>query len=267
MPNYEKIKEEYLSNRTVTLNNLAKKYKVTAPTISRHLKAMGVIIRSGNAQYDCNENYFSRIDSMDKAYFLGLMGADGQVQLPSRVRIDLNSDDKHILESFRGYLESSHIIHTYETKTKTRPYSRLVIGSQIMFKDLQQYNIVPNKTFVFDFPDIPKEFYLHFIRGYFDGDGCITKIENRNKYFMSILGTKELLQAIQQILDIEHITLSQRFPERDNNNYTLSICGNQQIIRLLNLIYLDSDPSVRLARKYQIYEELKQNPKSHSPLS
>ena len=264
MPNYDIIKEEYLSNRTITLNSLASKYNISPSTISKNLKKMGVIIRSGNAKFNCNENYFSVIDSADKAYFLGLMGADGQVQ-GSKMRIDLNSDDIHILESFKLYLESEHQIHTYQTNNTTRPYSRLVIGSEKLCKDLAKYNIIPNKTFIFTFPNIPSEYYFHFIRGYFDGDGCLTRTKSTNKYLMSILGTKELLQKIQSILGLEHITLIQRFPERNNNNYTLQICGNQQIIKLLNMIYQESDDSIRLARKHLLFLELKNNSKSHSP--
>ena len=58
-----------------------------------------------------------------------------------------------------------------------------------------------------------------FIRGYSDGDGSII-IDKNNKYQWNILGTKEVLTFIQDFFNT-NIKLYQRFPERENNNFTL----------------------------------------------
>lgn len=51
-----------------------------------------------------------------------------------------------------------------------------------MHKDLEKFNITPRKTydfqFKFPFELIPKEYLWDFIRGFIDGDGQVTYLEN-----------------------------------------------------------------------------------------
>jgi intein/homing endonuclease len=47
--------------------------------------------------------------------------------------------------------------------------------------------MVPNKSLVLKFPDIPKEMYRHFIRGYFDGDGSLCLHINKRGKFQPLL--------------------------------------------------------------------------------
>ena len=52
-----------------------------------------------------NENYFEKIDSEDKAYFLGLIYSDGcivnnQDEYRYKITLKLHTKDKHILEDF-----------------------------------------------------------------------------------------------------------------------------------------------------------------------
>ena len=43
-----------------------------------------------------------------------------------------------------------------------------------MKDDLYNLGINPNKTMIVKYPNIPKELEHHFMRGVFDGDGCIS---------------------------------------------------------------------------------------------
>lgn len=52
-----------------------------------------------NKKYYFNENYFEDINSSDKAYFLGLLTADGNVS--KAVNISLQKPDEYILEIFK----------------------------------------------------------------------------------------------------------------------------------------------------------------------
>lgn len=52
-------------------------------------------------KYKLNENYFDKIDIEEKAYFLGLLYADGYIftlRSNKYVRLQLQKIDKHILE-------------------------------------------------------------------------------------------------------------------------------------------------------------------------
>jgi len=49
----------------------------------------------------------------------------------------------------------------------------------------------------------------------------------------------------------------QRFPDRNKNNWSLNIQGNQQIIALLNKIYENQDlVNICMKRKYNKYLEI-----------
>ena len=71
------------------------------------LKKNNIIPRNksiANRIYFCDDNYFEKIDSKDKAYFLGLLMADGN-KYKNTVRIELQEKDKSILELFKKYIE------------------------------------------------------------------------------------------------------------------------------------------------------------------
>lgn len=257
----EDIKQAYINNELITLQELATQYNTSAKRISQILQEEGIAIRSGTRKYTVNHHFFDVIDTIDKAYFLGLLAADGQVQAPSLIRLDLMEEDIHIIESFKNALNTSYPIALYPANDKQ--VARLAMHSLPMFTALNNLNIVQNKTLIFRPPILPEHLRSHFLRGYFDGDGCLTKNKHTNKYSFSILGTKEMIEFAQVELGLEHLSISQRFPEREKNNYTFAVSGNKQILRIMEYLYQDSSVSNRLERKYNKFLELKENPRSH----
>jgi len=73
--------------------------------------------------------------------------------------------------------------------------------------------IVPKKSLILQPPKIDKQFYLPFILGYFDGDGSIYYLNKSNIYGLSIEGTKEMLNWINNLLQI-----SSSLEKRYNDN-------------------------------------------------
>jgi hypothetical protein len=51
----------------------------------------------------------------------------------------------------------------------------LTLCSKHIFSSLYNYGLTTNKSLIITFPpsNIPNKYYSSFIRGYFDGDGCI----------------------------------------------------------------------------------------------
>ena len=72
---------------------------------------------------------------------------------------------------------------------------------------LATFNIVPAKTYDFDYPDIiPSEFVSAFIAGYIEGDGCISK--HKSKYgtdylCVSFVGTPKFIDKCHEIIPIK----------------------------------------------------------------
>ena len=128
-------------------------------------------------KYDIDENYFEKIDSPEKAYLLGLIYADGCNYTPTNtVTLCLQEQDKHILEDIKELLHYNAPLKKIKPKKESHQISFvLTIHSKKISTDLTALGVMQNKTFKITFPDINKDLFSHFIRGYFDGDGCISK--------------------------------------------------------------------------------------------
>lgn len=123
-----------------------------------------------------NENYFEKIDSKEKAYFLGLLFTDGGVSLDKErspmIQLQLKSSDVDILQKLRTEL-NVHSSIRYD-KRKNKETAILLFRNQKIANDLKQYGIIPNKTYeTKHLPQVPNEFESDFLRGCLDGDGSI----------------------------------------------------------------------------------------------
>ena len=106
---------------------------------------------------------------------------------------------------------------------------------------------------------INKNLIRHFIRGYFDGDGCLTRHINKTIVtpVASILGTYEFLDSIVKYTGING---NVRHDHRHSGN-TFSIEFNKKAtISFINYIYDSS--TIYLDRKYKLYEFFKNGSRS-----
>lgn len=213
--------------------------------------------------YNCNDSYFETIDTEEKAYWLGFLYADGFINTNTDViGITLAVKDKDHLKKFKKAISFTGQIKEYVQTSGYAVgniYARILIRSGKMKRDLKDKGIVENKTLLLKFPTcVPSHLIHDFIRGYIDGDGCITTqkhFKTRTEYAIKITGTKEMLLGIQDVFNL-NLTLEQRYPERNVNNYSITISGNNQVERILDLLYKNS--TIHLTRKYIRYLEFKQ---------
>ena len=124
-----------------------------------------------------NLRFFNRW-SPAMAYVLGYFAADGTMveHKNGGHYIEFHSTDRCLIESTRSALESNHSIGVRRPKkgnTNQKISYRLQIGSKEMFADLLDLGLIQNKSNVLALPDVPKKYFADFVRGYFDGDGCI----------------------------------------------------------------------------------------------
>lgn len=215
--------------------------------------------------YSFDENYFDVIDDEHKAYWLGFLYADGYI-LSKRNRVDRKNEqqsfgfaisvkDNELFEKFKKDLKAENPVHYYRNNSfpEAKEYGRILLTSQHTVDSLKKLGVMENKTFFLKEPPIDKKWFPAFLRGYSDGDGSVYICKNGN-FGWSILGTKELLLSIQDFLGTR-VQLSQRFPERENNNYSLDYCGKVQVPKLLDILYKDA--TIYLTRKYQKYAEMR----------
>ncbi|MBI5420695.1 MAG: hypothetical protein HZA35_00025 [Parcubacteria group bacterium] len=122
-----------------------------------------------------NEDFF-KTWSPEMAYVLGFIVADGCLTKNKRggCFTTIEITDKSIIYAIRNVLHSDIKISEYRPKNKNwnKKY-RLQIGSKEIFNDLLELGVTPRKSKIITLPNMPDIYFHDFLRGYFDGDGCV----------------------------------------------------------------------------------------------
>lgn len=246
-------------NQGVSISQLSREYNIYWRGIKNILINNGVTTRTF---YHIDENYFDVIDTPNKAYILGFLYADGantsNYDRPRYcVSICLKQDDYKILEAIRdeiGYSEAPIKLKQYG---KT-PTAKLDICNKHIVLRLHELGIIPNKTFTIKFPEwLSQNLYSHFIRGYFDGDGCLTHgtiRRGKTQAAISIAGTSDFCYSLSDIIEHECGVTAHVNNTGGNCNPLIKVLtahGNIKCKKILDYIYRDAD--LKLERKYQKY--------------
>lgn len=258
----EFIKKKY--SEGLSQRDIAKLLNVNVKTIGKAMKEHNISVRSDREQalkYTCNEKYFETIDTESKAYWLGFIYADGYILSKRKygnrkLGIAISEKDEEHLYRFKKDINSNCLIKKYSVvgyNNQNSNYVRVLLTSKKLTDDIEKLGVFEHKTEILKFPtkkQVPISFLSHFIRGYLDGDGCITK--TTKGFRIRFCGTKEFLEGIQKYF---HTSVKMEKRHKDKvNNYAFSIGGNRQAEKILNILY--NNATVYLQRKYNKYQEL-----------
>lgn len=243
------------------LNELAFYFNLDKETMKKRLQELGLSVTNKNrVNKRINSNYFSVIDSPEKAYWLGFLYTDGSVdhhRATGRVRLQLQERDIEILEKFKEDLQiDSKII--YDIRPNSICCSVEFVDEQI-FNDLSQYGIVPNKTYIshhLPYNKIPQEFLPSFVLGLFDGDGGLSCSQDFSTD-VTLSYTAYYRSEVQEFIDL--ITSIAQLSTFKKPFYTSAWHaqwrGRLQVIKILDSLYVNCPR--HLERKYNKYIALK----------
>lgn len=224
------------------------------------------------SSYSYNKNFFEHIDSCEKAYWLGFLYADGCITRFYRgenlrsmsLEITLKKEDEGHLFRFLKDIEGNVPIKHKEVGKF--PCSKLVINCTKMCRDLIKLGCVPQKSLIAVFPtkeQLPSVYERDFIRGYFDGDGCVyfneTDVFHKNKnktYFqkhfsVSFVGTNEMLKSISERLFSKKIYTNHNIYKAGKSKQ-IYLYGAKNIHNFYNYLYNNSN--LYLKRKYNKFQ-------------
>lgn len=260
----EKIKNQiitdYLNGNSVL--SLSKKYGYKYDKTVTIIKNANITIR-GNDIYSkkyTNDSYvFDKIDTEEKAYWLGFLYADGYVSNINshknfNVELGLQKQDKTHLEKFKAFLNTRNKI-VYKEATQS---FKITINNKQLHSDLIQKGCIPNKSNLIRFPDnniLPDDLIRHFVRGYIDGDGWIGMRMQKNNVIGRLgitSGSIEMLRDIIEKCKWQQMAIVK--DKRSSSTYNV-LWTNGQVIEMLDFLYKDS--TIYLDRKYNKYKELK----------
>ena len=180
------------------------------------------------------------------AYVLGLLSADGCI---TNNQVSLKLIDRDILEKIKVSMCSDlSICKAGKNQGGLDNYQIRVSLSNFTVSPIE-YGLTERKTFTNQFPKkLKSRFYSDFIRGYFDGDGCISysKDKRKNSYSSEIVivGTDDVLSKI-----IEYSQVIGKITPY-GKVFKLRIYGVEKLKAFFNYIY-SSNSRLFLDRKKQ----------------
>lgn len=262
----QKIIEEYSS--ATTIKELALKYNIPRHSLSSIFKRNNIKIfrrYDHNRKYLFNFNYFEKIDTEEKAYWLGFIAADGHVNNEKGKKFLMVSsstkDSYHLEKLIKAIGGSQKIKFRYDKKSKDKLISELLICSAKISQDLFNKGMLRRKTYSLDWDDctaeIPEKFINHFIRGFFDGDGCIHYNKKlNNKGFNIICKSYPFLERMHKYIS-EHsgINKTPLIYRKSCDIHYISRGGVKVILKIYDFLYKNA--TIFLERKRDIFEDIK----------
>ena len=234
--------------RKLPCYKLAMLYGVSDGTMRTYLISKGASMTGHCIGKNSENDYFEKIDSFDKAYFLGLILADGNIMSKEwRMQISLSEQDDYILKKFNEYANFKTTLYKSHCESP-KPRMALSVHSKKLVSDLMKHGVKDRKSINGTFipSSIPDHLVHHFIRGYFDGDG----IAKSNGY-IGFCGDATLLRQIKGFfmyrlkVNDNAITFNQ-----GNNISYIQWAKKEDRENIARLIY-ENKQDLYLVRKYE----------------
>lgn len=259
---YEKNKEKIINEYEkgyLTIKEIAEKFKCNYAMIFKKFNEWNVPKRERlprkkryNAIYNVDYTYFDKIDTEHKAYWFGFFLADGYVN-SKEISFCLQEKDKYIITQFLEDLKSNHPIKYNKDKN---PYVTIIckpICDSLISKGFNN-----RKSWGIDFKkvisNVPENLENHFLRGMFDGDGCIKIYKydylNKAQIHFGYTGLKEVCEYVG-----DRLNLKRKLIFEGNCTYTV-VTRNSDIINDINN-YLYKDATIYISRKYDTFNKIK----------
>jgi hypothetical protein len=252
-----------------SLTKLGAKYKIDRRTISKFLKNNGYEVINAQNRCRIDETVFDTIDTEEKAYWLGFLYADGNINSKEyKLEINLCANDWKHLKKFQDFLKYTEdkvrISPNYGYKG-TNDVCRFSVRNKHIWEALNSKGCTPRKSLTLTFPDESifsnKKLIFDFIRGYCDGDGTLGIYPKGNsnclRENLGFVGTESFLQSITEFLG-EYTKVC---PKKDNKAFKISY-SDLKARKVARILY--ENAAVYLDRKYQIYKQFCQHEEESS---
>ena len=250
----EDYKEYILGN--LKMKDVYEKYEVNQNAMDYFFAEKGYIKRSTLRKENIKIDIFNPVNTPEAAYILGFYIADGCLN-GNKFVITLNEKDKEILEKIRDYMSPiTKLIYKKETINKqgivSHPMYSFAFACKEIVNCLEGLGLGKNKTYLSKSIKniIPKELMWDFIRGYWDGDGCIsssnvTKNVKETSYnyinigFTIISKDPDILNEMNEFFIEEGIN-THVYPD-NKGNYLVGTHSKSEIEKIYNKLYTSSN--------------------------
>lgn len=199
-----------------------------------------------------DKKYFKEINTKEKAYFFGLLYADGNIYKRKdrpgtyRIQLKLQEQDEYIIQKFKEEIKTDIKIR------KEKDGSRLIFTNKEIAEDLIYHGCVENKSKIKKFPEIEKEFFWDFLRGYFDGNGSVGKSKT-SIYFRIFTGSKDFAEGLKNELELFNIKINLFNNTAKAGVWELNTGKKEQVKTISEKMYEDTELFlIRKKEKFKI---------------
>lgn len=244
---YELGKELYIK-RNLSLTQISKQLGIHRGRFTNYIKEQGVSVLNQQNASQSYSNVFEKIDTEEKAYWLGFLYADGYLGTETNhIEIALASKDINHIKKFVAFINHKGKILKDDIRV------RISFRDKKMHSDLIKLGCTPKKSLTLQFPSeeqLPKKLLRHFVRGFIDGDGYIGMHVNGFGRLSITCGSKEFIQDL-----ILNMNWRQNKIHKDKRSDALSVeWAGYYVCDMLDELYKNS--SIYLDRKYKRYVEI-----------
>lgn len=220
--------------------------------------------RGGYNRNRINHDFF-KAWSASMAYVLGYAFADGTLinSKPSRTcYLRFHSIDRDLLEQINNAMDhcgkifqrNPQVIKKGSKHYRSKTCYYISIGSRELFSDVTKLGLAPRKSLDLAFPHVPQEHLCYFIRGYFDGDGCVNiRRDNKRLHVVFTSGSKAFLSTLSERL-AGVLPIGKKNVVNSTKSYQLRY-STREAVKVLAFLYKDPLKYPYLKRKYLIYKK------------
>jgi len=209
-------------------------------------------------KYSINDNFLKNIDCK-QAWFLGLMASDGYVK-KSYIHLSQSGiEGGQLIKYTKKLIDFKGPARCTQPTKKGEPFGRQVYmldwTSQSMTEDLEKYNIVQNKTLSYVYPNnLSDVFFIDFLRGYIDGDGCVGSYyighKNKLRLLITLYGNENFIKYIAE-KSIRLFNVDCKF-YKQKKGYQLRWFG-KNAVKFGNILY--GNDRIFKGKKYKIFKD------------
>lgn len=257
---FSKIEFKFLAEELISLNKkgmsvtyISKSMGIGRTNLRRLFKDFNHVVLNRQNQLRVRETLFSSITTEEDAYWLGFIYADGYISKEGKFELSLNYKDFSHLLKFAEFCDFAKNKVIEKQKVGVYYRCRISFATKFLQKQFYELGVIPNKSLILTYPSfLTEELHRHFIRGYFDGDGCMyirkprTNNNIKREITVSILGTKSFLENLNLNSGITIKNVVKR-----KNIYVLTF-SCKEARKFLKYIYTDS--ITYLDRKFNKYQ-------------
>lgn len=222
---------------------LANELNTYNTTIRRILLANGITPISHRERHEVvKTNIFSDLSCKETNYWLGLIATDGCLTKLNTIVIDLQLQDRELLEKYIEFTKSKVNLLTTTHYTGVKSH-RVAFSSLQNFQQLEEYGITRKKSMDLRLT-IPITFDL--LRGIIDGDGSFSSL-NKGARMQVSTASIDFANQIKDFLEYNgyHPTLTASKKKRINTMYTVNLYRKEELFRLYFDLYKDAYPFMK----------------------